>query len=1005
MLTIGKLRDPNYYLAQVADGLEEYYTNAKEAPGVWMGQSAERLALAGEVDSEALHRVLDHRDPKAGTRLTRAQGAPKVPGFDATFCAPKSVSLLFALGDPEVSNAVRNAHDAAVATAVRALEDVAARSRRGKGGTERLVAEGFVAAAFRHRTSRAGDPHLHTHVLVANLVFSPQDQRWSALDARPLYGWAKTVGYLYEAQLRAELTRRLGVEWMPVRRGIADIKGIPKKTLREFSRRRVEIEAHMADRGETTARAAQVATYATRKPKDASIDAEGLVPEWRQRACALGLDEEALASLIGRVTPSRVPEPGTDAAEELFAALSAPDGLTAEVSTFSRKEVLRAICDRLPAGADIGQVIALAKAFVASDHVVPMGVPERLWTSDVLRRLDRTVVPAHLDLLRWTTPEMLATENRLIDGAVGRREDHVGMATAESVHAALVARPLLSHEQVAMVERLTRSGSGVDVVVGVAGSGKTFGLGAAREAWVASDHRVMGAALSARAAGELQDGSGIPSTTIARLLADLDRPDADGLPARCVLVVDEAAMVGTRQLARLLDHSRAARAKVVLVGDHHQLAEIDAGGSFAALAHLLDAVELTENRRQAEAWERDALAELRHGNPDVALAAYEAHDRLHQADTADGVRERLVDDWWAARQAGGHHLMVAARHADVDDLNRRARRRLTAAGALDDEVTIGERRFAVGDDVLATRNDYRIMIFNGTRATITGIDRDGRRIEAVDPAGHPMMIPFTYAEAGHLTWGYATTLHKAQGATLDQTFLLADDTLHRERSYSGLSRGIAANDLYLTVPEDDEHHGAQKDDDDLIEQLRQTINRSDAKTLAIDDLLSRRPPKTSTIDQLRAERRRLAPNVGRAPHPPFDALAALDKDQKRAEANLAKARRERISAEESVEDLGGHRRFTRRRDRQAAEQRLDRAAGLEAGAESVLDQIGQRRGRLDEELAEWTAWTAEHGHESRRLREVDSLIAEHRRQHEPNLSREQGRAHGVERDFGIDLGP
>jgi conjugative relaxase-like TrwC/TraI family protein len=839
VLTIGKLRDPNYYMAQVADGLEEYYTNAKEAPGVWMGRSADRLGLSGEMDGEELHRVLDHRDPKTGTRLTRAQGAPKVPGFDATFCAPKSVSLLFALGDPEVSNEVRNAHDAAVATAVRVLEGFAARARRGKAGAERMVSEGFVAAAFRHRTSRAADPHLHTHVLIQNLVFSPQDRRWSALDARALYAWAKSVGYLYEAQLRAELTRSLGVEWTPVRRGIADVQGIPKKTLRAFSRRRAEIEAHMAERGETTARAAQVATYATRRPKDRSIEAEGLLPEWQERARSLGLDDEALDALVGRVVGVEVPQPGTYAAEELFAALTAPDGLTAQVSTFGRKEVLQAICDRHPAGADIGQVVALAKEFVASDHVVAIGVPERLWTSDVLRRLDGTVVAAHLDLLRWTTPEMLAMENRLIDGALSRGEESVGIAGAEHIAAALAARPTLSAEQIAMVERLTGSGSGVDVVVGVAGSGKTFALAAARDAWAACGYPVLGAALSARAAAELQDGSGIPSTTVARLLADLDRPDAQGLPPRCVVVVDEAAMVGTRQLARLLDHARTDGAKAVLIGDHHQLTEIDAGGAFAALAACLHAVELTENRRQLQAWERDALAELRHGNPDVALAAYQAHDRLHQADTSEQIRERLVDDWWAARLAGGHHLMVAARHHDVDDLNQRARQRLAAAGVLSDEVAIGERRFAVGDDVVATRNDYRIMIFNGTRATITRIDQDRRQIEAVDVHERPLMIPFVYAEAGHLTWGYAATLHKAQGATLDQTFLLADDTLHRERSYCGLSRGVQANDLYLAVPDDDEHHGAQEVDD-LIERLRQTVTRSDAKTLALDDLLSGR---------------------------------------------------------------------------------------------------------------------------------------------------------------------
>jgi len=861
VLSLGKLGNPDYYLEMVAEGVEEYYTNAREAPGLWMGQSAERLALSGEVDAEALHLVLDHRDPNSGTRLTRAQGAPTVPGFDATFCAPKSVSLLFALGDPEISNEVRNAHDAAVAVAVRALEDFAGRSRRGKNGAERMVAEGFVAAAFRHRTSRAGDPHLHTHVLVANLVYSPQDARWSALDARPLYGWAKTVGYLYEAQLRAELTRRLGVEWTPVRRGIADIKGIPKKTLRAFSRRRAEIEAHMAERGETTARAAQVATYATRKPKDRTLDADGLLPEWRERATAHGLDDQALAGLVDRVARIEAPTPGTPAAEALFAALAAPDGLTAQVSTFGRKEVLQAICDRLPAGADIDQVVALATAFVASDHVVAIGVPERLWTNDVLRRLDGTVVPAHLDLLRWTTPDMLATEQRLIDGALSRTEDWVGIAGAQPIAATLAARPNLSAEQVAMIERLTGSGAGVDVVVGVAGSGKTFALAAARQAWESSGYPVLGAALSARAAAELQDGSGIPSTTLARLLNDLDRPDAGGLPPQSVLVVDEAAMVGTRQLARLLDHAQTDGAKVVLVGDHHQLSEIDAGGAFAALAARLSAVELIENRRQKAAWERAALAELRRGDPEVALAAYRAHDRLHRADTSAQIRERLVDDWWAARQAGGRALMVAGRQADVDDLNGRARRRLAVAGVLGKEVRIGDRRFAVGDDVVATRNDYRIRLFNGSRATITGIDHEGRQIEAVDGRGRVLAIPFTYSEAGHLTWGYATTLHKAQGATVDQTFLLADDTLHRERSYSGLTRGVEANDLYLAVPEDEEHHSAP--DDDLSERLRQTVKRSDAKTLALEDLGPRRTSTDTPSDAVRAAQRRPAQIVKR----------------------------------------------------------------------------------------------------------------------------------------------
>ena len=215
-----------------------------------MGAGAPRLGLRGKVDAVALGHILEHVDPAGGGRLTATRSVPTVAGFDATFCAPKSVSVLFALGGPEVSNEVRNAVDVAVRESVQVLEEVACRVRRGKGGHAVLDGDGFVAAAFRHRTSRAGDPHLHTHVVIANLAHAATDDRWTALDARPLYAWSAPVGYLYEAHLRWELTRRLGVEWGPVRNGIADIAGISRPVLREFSTRRREIEAHLDEHGQ-----------------------------------------------------------------------------------------------------------------------------------------------------------------------------------------------------------------------------------------------------------------------------------------------------------------------------------------------------------------------------------------------------------------------------------------------------------------------------------------------------------------------------------------------------------------------------------------------------------------------------------------------------------------------------------------------------------------------------------------------------------------------------------
>jgi conjugative relaxase-like TrwC/TraI family protein len=845
VLSLGKLApgQQQYYLETVAHGAEEYYTGAKEAPGEWAGLSAARLGLAGEVDADALGLVLESRDPMSGERLTRAQGAPKIPGFDATFCAPKSVSLLFALGDPEASNEVRNAHDAAVGAALGVLEGEAARARRGRGGIERHVAEGFVSAAFRHRTSRAGDPHLHSHVLVANLVWCPDDGRWSALDARSLYGWAKTVGFLYEAQLRAELTRRLGVAWTPVTNGIADIDGISRKVMRAFSRRRQEIEMHMEERGETGARAAQRATYATRSPKH-DTPTESLLPEWRARAAALGLDDAALASLLrGRTA---VPAPGAPAAEALFTQLASPTGLTARAASFGRREVLQAIAASLPEGGTIDRIVELADAFVTSEHVVPLDAPVGLRASDVIRRTDGRVVVAHVDEQRWTTPEMLATERAVINTAVDRLHDRVGIALLDHVEAALAARPSLSHEQVHMVRQLTTSGMGVETVEGVAGSGKTYALAAAHDAWSSSGNRVIGCALAARAAAQLEQNTAISSMTLDRLVRQLDRGTVT-LDCGTVLVVDEAAMVGTRKLAQLLDHAAAGNAKVVLVGDHHQLPEIDAGGAFAGIHARLQGARLVENRRQVEPWERQALAQLRDGDPDTAFTIYEQHGRVvHHTDPED-LRERLVDDWWAARSHRSHALMLAGRNDDVDDLNRRARARLVASGRLGPyDLVVRGRGFAIGDEILTTRNDYRIGVLNGTRGTIADINHNDGELR-INADGRAVVLPASYVAAGHVTHAYAVTFHKAQGVTVRDAFVLADDTLTRERAYTGMSRGTHTNRLYLTDPPDDraEERHAPEPANDAVARARRQLGRTLAQSMAIDQI----DPRTRAMQQ------------------------------------------------------------------------------------------------------------------------------------------------------------
>jgi conjugative relaxase-like TrwC/TraI family protein len=276
VLSIGKLaaRHAKYYLDQgedrvdvvtsVGGAAEEYYVGPREARGVWIGTAARELGLGGEVGEDALRRVLEGLDPRDGSELRTSTSRARVAGFDLTFSAPKSVSILFGLADHEKQASVRSAHDVAVRKAVSHLERAAAAVRRGHAGAIVEEASGLVAAAFRHRTSRAGDPQLHTHVLVAN-VGRRVDGRWSALDGRRLYAEARTASFIYQAVLRGELTRTVGVEWSPVRRGIAEVVGVPRDVMRAFSRRRAEIDAALAERGTSGARAAEAAALATRR--------------------------------------------------------------------------------------------------------------------------------------------------------------------------------------------------------------------------------------------------------------------------------------------------------------------------------------------------------------------------------------------------------------------------------------------------------------------------------------------------------------------------------------------------------------------------------------------------------------------------------------------------------------------------------------------------------------------------------------------------------------------
>ena len=781
MLSIGKLgaSQHRYYLDKVAEGAEDYYSGEGEAEGYWLGEGAAKLGLEGKVADDQLAAMLTGRNPLTGEPLglKSAPGREPVPGFDLTFSAPKSVSLTWALGGHPVSGRVAEAHRAAVREALGYLERHACWARRGKGGSAFVQGNGFLAAAYPHRSSRAGDPQLHTHVLVANATLGP-DGRWSRLYHPALYEHAKTASYIYEAHLRFELTQRLGVEWQPVRKGIADIKGFSSEQLAHFSTRRKEI-IETAGEG-ASARAMQVATLATRRAKNRDLTDVSLRETWRVKAAEVGLSQESIANRLGHERPGR----------SVVTAKQVERSLTAHVSHFDRREAIQAVADNLPHGAPASEVERLADAFLASESVIRIAETPR--------------GP------RFTTERIWELERRALGSAEAMTaEGERCLVHPIAIRRILDQRPSLKPDQREMVERLLSGGRGLDLVIGEAGTGKTYATVAAAQGWQGSGAQVLVGAPTWRAANVLR-AEGLDAVTVARLLGRFEAAAEAGRPAMrpgSVLLVDEAGMVDSATLARLIDHAQAAEAKLVLIGDPAQLGEIEAGGLFAALAARAEPIRLEEVIRHEHALDREAAKLIREGRGAEAIDRYTDAGRVKVATDAEARRATIVTDWAAARGRGEDALMVAKLNSERQRLNERARELLKAQGRLGgSEIEVGGSCFAVGDEVITRINDQRAQIFNRERWRVEEVDpASGRMLLAgidttrqvgVDPGYLGRVNPSDGAPA--LEHAYAVTIYQAQGATVDSAFVVADPSMDRQEFYVAASRSRGETYFYAT---------------------------------------------------------------------------------------------------------------------------------------------------------------------------------------------------------------
>ncbi|GAA2843382.1 conjugative relaxase-like TrwC/TraI family protein [Leucobacter komagatae] len=888
-----------YLLRTVASGdgdrslstpLTRYYAEQGSPPGRWIGQGLAGIGtgqlMVGDQVSEAQLQLLVGmgRDPITGdplgrayqsfapvserieTRVTgldaslspaaRAEQAAQieaeetergtrraVAGFDYTFSVPKSASVLWAVADAGTQSLIAQAHHAAIAEMVAFIEREVATTRVGATGLDGAAAQvdvtGVIATAFDHYDSRAGDPHLHTHVVISNKVKTAQDGKWRSLDGRPMHAAVVALSELHEAVFADHMTRTFGVEWesrdMGRDRNPAwAISAVPETLVSEFSTRsrhiEVEknrlIEAYVQKHGRQPSTATILklraqATLATRPEKQVRSLSE-LTTDWRTRATRL-LGENATRWAQGvAVNPPamllRADDVPLDTVAEI--AQSVVEVVGEKRSTWRRwnlhAEASRQLmgwrfASMLDREAITGLVVDAAEN--ASLRLTP---PELASNPVVFQRADGSsrFRPKHSTV--YSSETLLEAEDRLLQRSRATTAPTVALATVEQI----TQRPdadgrMLSEDQAAALATIAISGRGIDVLVGAAGAGKTTAMNALRRAWEQENGAgsVVGLAPSAVAAQVLADDLGIATENTAKWWQK-HLTHATTFTAGQLVIIDEASLAGTHSLDRITALAEKAGAKALLVGDYAQLQSVDAGGAFSLLVgDRDDAPELVDIHRFTNEWEKTASLDLRHGRTDI-IDTYTLHDRVHGGEE-DTMTDAAYTAWRADTNAGLVSVLIAETNETVTALNNRARADLILDGTLkvDREVRLTDGSLAgAGDTIITRRNDRRLRtkdtwVRNGARWKITRVRNDGSLTvrAAGRPFGSAIVLPAAYA-AEHVDLGYAVTAHRAQGITTDTAHTVVTATTTRENFYVAMTRGRNANHAYVAVDQLDDVH-------------------------------------------------------------------------------------------------------------------------------------------------------------------------------------------------------
>lgn len=788
-----------------------------------------------------------------------------VAGFDLTFSPAKSISVLWALSDESIANQIAQCHHEAVAEVLAWAEDNTVRTRMGAGGLAQVKTGGIIASEFTHFDTRAGDPDLHSHVLVSNKVQGP-DGKWRALDGRPLFKNHQTLSARYDAILQEILTRKLGLGFTASPRGtgvepVWEVAGVPGDLIEAFSKRRtmarpvydtlvrdyVASHGHQPDK-RTQKRLWQSAILDTRDAKKTAESLVDLRASWRAGVEQMEGGTELLASVhavIGGAHNDARPEFFTQGAIDDDAldvhARDVVDRMVRKRSYFAQHHVTAAVASYLKAfrfadGEETQRAIAELSERIVSSHLIeitPRGadnLPEKL------RNDNGEAVDRHLDYRTYTTPEILAQEDKVLAAVV---EPVPVFAESAAIDKAVAAFETdngfsLNAGQVELARHLLLSGTVAACVVGPAGTGKTTSMQIVSRVWEEQGHNVIGCAPSAAAASVLSEELGIDANTIDSLTfiwrgRNPNKPagDLSALPVQInkgdMLLVDESGMATTDNLAALVEIAEAAGAIVRFVGDPHQLDAVGTGGLYATMCRYNNAAELTDVMRFShgnDTEQADASLAVRRG--DTAAAEF----YFDRGWVTGGTREAMLADaaeaYLADTAKGRSSLVLASTNADVAVLNEMIRAHHIDTGDVDTsrEVALSQGDVAGLGDVIIARQNQRLgnpdrpnqageKVINGQLFRVIDLTDDGGIVAGDLATGQVYHLPADYVRA-HTHLGYAATVHRAQGATVDTTHLVVDSATSRSALYVGLTRGRYENRVYAVTDDaldEFEEHG------------------------------------------------------------------------------------------------------------------------------------------------------------------------------------------------------